>query len=424
MENQSSVNLRPFLLQSSSYQVWVQAIARILYEAAHGSTRFFMPLIFVNQLDFSATEVGIATGIGSLAGIVGHFLGGYLADSPRYGRKQALLFSALLSLVGVFILALTPNLPMLIVANGIMGLGNGCYWTAADVSVIDVTPKEQYQKAFAVLGLANSLGHGLGVVVGGILVSLVAEGQTLFLSCGLILLMFLILIQIASTDNRQDVAENSDALQGFAFAFKDRSLQIFVLINVLFTTYIALVNTTLPLYFTNFISASLPQGASLVSVANLFTWFYIGIGAVLQFPLVHILTSLLNIQVLMISMLLWGCGFFLVWTTHLVQTISVMGMIAAFSVLSITTAIYKPFATAAIAELAPESLRGVYLALSYQCWSISYFIGPILGGWAMDQSPTVAHNFWIATAISTLFGLVMLYVLKRYQDSSNPVHAQ
>lgn len=427
MENQSSVNLRPFLLQPSSYQVWVQAIARSLYEAGHGSVRFFMPLIFVNQLGFSATVVGMAMGTGSLAGIVGHFLGGYLADSPRYGRKQALLLSALLSIVGTIILALIPNLPMLIVANWIMGFGSGCYWTAADASVIDVTPKEQYQKAFAVLGLAASLGHGLGIVGGGILVSLVVEAQTLFLSCGLVLLMFLMLIQIASTDTRQDALENSDPLQGFGLAFKDRALQIFVLINVLFTTYIALVNSTLPLYFTNFISASIPQAtskveSSLVSVANLFTWFYIGIGAVLQLPLVQILTSLLNLQVLMISMLLWGCGFFLVWATHLVPSIPIVGMIAAFSVLSITTAIYKPFAAAAIAELAPESLRGVYLALNHQCWSISYFIGPILGGWAMDQSPMIAHNFWISTAVSTLLGLVMLYVLRKYQDSSNPAH--
>jgi len=432
VENQSIVNPRPFLLQPSSYQVWMQALARSLYQVGHGTMQFFIPLIFVNQLGFSATVVGMARGSGSLAGVLGHFLGGYLADSPKYGRKQTLSFSAGLSILAAILLALIPNLPMLIVADLIMGLSSGCYWTAADASVIDVTPKEQRQKAFAVLVLADSLGSGLGILGGGILLSLVAQVQTLFLICGLILLVFLVLIQIAirdsrsaecMADTRQDGSEHSNTLQGFGLALKDRSLQLFVLSNVLFTTYIALVHSTLPLYFTNFVSASIPQAtpkveSSLVSVANLFTWCYVGIGAMLQLPLVQILTSLLNVQVLMISMLLWGGGFFFVWATHLMPSMPIVGMIAAFSVLSIATAIYKPFAPAIIAEFAPESLRGVYLAISYQCWSFGFFVGPILGGWAMDQSPAIAHSLWIATAVSTLFGLVMLYVLREHQDSN------
>lgn len=94
MEHQGSINTRPFLLQSSSYQVWVQAIARFLYQAGHGSIHFFIPLIFVNQLGFSATIVGLGISIGSLAGVGGHVLGGYLTDSPKFGRKVTLLLSA------------------------------------------------------------------------------------------------------------------------------------------------------------------------------------------------------------------------------------------------------------------------------------------------------------------------------------------
>ena len=208
--------------------------------------------------------------------------------------------------------------------------------------------------------------------------------------------------------------EHSDTLQGFVLALKDRSLQLFLLIHVLVVTYIALVSSTLPLYFTNFVSASMPQ-SSLVSVANLFPWCYIGIGAVLQLPLVQILTALSKVRVLMISMFLWSGGFFLVWATHLMPSSSIIGMIAAFIVLSIATVIYKPFVPAIIAELAPESLRGVYLAIGYQCWSIGYFVGPILGGWAMDESPKIAHSLWIVTAVSTLFGVVMLHIFKQYQ---------
>jgi len=83
-------------------------------------------------------------GSGSLAGVLGHFLGGYLADSPTYGRKLTLLFSAGLSILAAVVLALTQTLPMLILVN-LIGIKFRCYWTAAD-AVIDVTPSEHRQK--------------------------------------------------------------------------------------------------------------------------------------------------------------------------------------------------------------------------------------------------------------------------------------
>jgi len=78
-----------------------------------------------------------------------------------------------------------------------------------------------------------------------------------------------------------------------------------------------------------------------------------------------------------------GNWILLVWATGIASSAKILWMMAAFSVLSVATDLQ--FAPVIIAELAPDSLRGVYLAISYQCWSIGYFIGPILGGWAIDQ---------------------------------------
>ena len=416
MENDdSSVTQLLSLLQSLSRQVWFQAIGRTLYQAGYGSIQFFIPLIFVNQVGLSATTVGIGIGSGSLAGVVGHFLGGYLADSPSYGRKKTLLFSAMLSILAAFVLALTQNLPLLFIANLLMGLSAGCYWTAADTIVMDVTDPDQRHQAFAVLVLADSLGAGFGIWGGGILLSL-TNAQTFFFADSFILLLFLLLAQIATRETRQEQPESAKVWQKFVKALNDHSLRLFVLVSVLFTTYVALVNIILPLYLTNIVANSAKQvGLSVGSVANLFTWCYVGIGAVLQLPLVQVLGSLVKVQVLIISMLLWGVGFFLVWAAGIVTSLQLVCMSAALIVLSIATAIYKPFAPAVIAELAPESLRVVYLSISYQCWSIGYFIGSIFGGWAMDQSRTIAHYFWIVVALSTICGLLILYVLGQRQ---------
>jgi MFS family permease len=74
--------------------------------------------------------------------------------------------------------------------------------------------------------------------------------------------------------------------------------------------------------------------------------------------------------------------------------------------------LHKPFAAALLSELAPPSLRATYVAVGSQSWAIGFFIGPTLGGWAMDQSITVADNAWFVSALSTLVGLVVLGIFE------------
>lgn len=408
MESDRAFNQRPFLLRVESAQVWVQTVGRLLYQTGYGAIQFFIPLVFVNQVGLSATAVGFAIGCGALAGMAGHFLGGYLADSPDYGRKRALIFSAILSLLAAGLLIVTKALPLLIFVNLIMGISAGCYWTAADASVVDVTPSDQRQRAFGVLVLADSIGLGLGIWGGR---QLLTQPQPLFFAGSVILLLFLIFIglAVAETQAADSTDAETDTLKGFAIALKDQSLRLFILANVLFTTYIGLISSTLPLYFTRH------MGTSEADISNQFTLWYIGFGALIQLPLVQALSRLRQVSVLMISMGLWIAGFVLVWAVGPVTT-GPVGTAIALAVLSLAGAAYKPFAPALVAELAPESFRGIYLAISYQCWSLGYFIGPVLGGWALDQPGAIAQRFWLGTAVTTLAGIGILYQLGQSED--------
>jgi len=79
--------------------------------------------------------------------------------------------------------------------------------------------------------------------------------------------------------------------------------------SIFFTTFVALAEhcrcTSLPVAT----PIEAMTEASSPMVASLFTWCYIGFGAVLQVPLVQVLRSWLSVPVLTISMLLWGIGF-------------------------------------------------------------------------------------------------------------------
>jgi predicted MFS family arabinose efflux permease len=60
-----------------------------------------------------------------------------------------------LSISAALLLALTQNLPLLVIANLIMGLSAGCYWTAADAAVIDVTAPTQRHKSICCFGIGR-----------------------------------------------------------------------------------------------------------------------------------------------------------------------------------------------------------------------------------------------------------------------------
>ncbi|GAB4371435.1 MAG: MFS transporter [Elainellaceae cyanobacterium] len=389
-------------------QVRWQTIGRGVYQAGHGLFHFYTPLIFVNQLGFSATTIGLGVGSASIASVIGHILAGSLVDLQPVGRRGTLLMAAGLAVAASLSLGATPHLWLLVVANLLFGLSMGLYWTAADAAVMDVTTAENRASAFAVLGVADSVGRGVGVLSGGWILAALLHPQTLFLLNSLIFLGFLGLTLVTIAETRQP-HEPTSSLVGWQTALSDKALWLFVLISCLFTTYMALVNTTLPLYFTTVLSSSTAaMPSSPQTVGTLFTWGYIALAALLQVPLVRLLSPLGWARALMVDLAIWGFGFLAIWTLGTVLPVHFTLELGVLALLAIATVIYKPFASTFLAELAPETMRGTYTAIGHQCWAIGYFLGPTLGGWAIDQAPVVAHLSWIGLAMSTGVGIALL----------------
>jgi MFS family permease len=390
-----------------SHQVWILALGRLLSQLGTGFTLFYASIFFVNQVGLSATAVGIGLGSGSISGVIGRFLGGSFADSKFWGRRRTLLLALVISAVASVILALTNDFPIFIAGNLLMGLGVGLYWPATEAAVADLTTIEQRNEAFAITRLADSLGIGLGVVCGGALIAATGNYRALFIIDAISFLVFLGIVYWAIPETLQfNQANSKRALRGWVVAFGDCYLMIYVLVNILFTTYLSQVNSTMPLYFTNFVSG----GFSPQLISALFTW-HVMLAALLQLPVARRLNHFSRPRALMFSMLLWAAGFVLIWVTGIAHDHQLVWAILALGVLAIATVSYTPSASALVVELAPESLRGIYLSINSQCWAIGYFIGPPLGGWVLDQSATIVHSYWLVAAASTGIGILILQYL-------------
>ncbi len=55
------------------------------------------------------------------------------------------------------------------------------------------------------------------------------------------------------------------------------------------------------------------------------------------------------------------------------------------------------------------------------CWTVGYFIGLLLGGWAMDQSALVARRFWLGVGLSATVCIGLLWVFEAMRMQLSPV---
>ncbi|WP_019506961.1 MFS transporter [Pleurocapsa sp. PCC 7319] len=397
-----------------SFKVWILAAGRLLSEIGTGFTLFYAPIFFVNQVGLSSTLVGVALGSGSVSGVAGRFLGGQWADSPRWGRRKTLLAAAAVSVLADVVLALTANFPSLIVGNLLMGFGIGIYWPATEAAIIDLTTPEQRNEAFAVTRLADSLGLSLGVVLGGALIANSGNYRALFVIDGISFAVFFAVIYfaIAETYQFQGQQSESSSINGWSLALRDRALMVFVAVSILFTIYLSQVQSTLPLYFKNYVQlANTGVGFSERVISALFTW-HIAFAAICQLPIAWILNRFSRITALSLSLVLWGIAFILVWLTGTMPDKTLIWAVLTLGLMSLGMVTYTPVASGLVADLAPTSLRGVYFSINSQCWAIGYFVGPPLGGWALDH-PEYTNYFWLLCAASTLVGLGILSYLKQ-----------
>ncbi|MEB3288566.1 MAG: MFS transporter [Leptolyngbya sp.] len=396
-------------------QVWWLAAGRLLSQVGIGFTLFYAPIFFVNQVGLSATEVGVGLGLGSVTGIAGRILGGSMVDSPQWGRRPVLLSSSLISAVADGVLVLAQGFPVFLLGNGLMGFGVGLYWPATETVAADLTPPEQRNEAYALVRLADNLGLGSGVVLGGLLISLTGQYRALFVVDGITFLLFFALIYTLILETRPPGPSPASFFQGWGHALRDGNLMLFFLVNVLLTGYLAQVQSALPVYLNRFVGVATespaPEGLSTATLGLLFTG-HVALATLCQLPLARWLRWLPPAQGLMLSALAWGVGFGVVWLAGL-GTAPALWASVALALMALAMVIHAPIGATLVAALAPDALRGVYLSVNSMGWAFGYLIGPPLGGWAIDQGLPTAHTYWLWLSASIGLALGTLAILDR-----------
>lgn len=400
--------LRPWL----PLPILVLSVGRALSQLGSGVTLFYAPIFFVNQVGIAPTYVGIALASASVSGMVVRVFGGMWADQPQWGRRRLLLLSALISALATGIFALTQNLPALILGNLLMGTGVGLYWPAAEAVIADLTDRNNRGEAFALNRLADNLGLGLGVLLGGWIIASLGYYRLLFVLDGLSFLVFFGVVYRVIPETLQPAPQDHP---GGWIAWRqtlgDRRLWTFAGANILLTGYLAQIQSTLPLYLKNMVMGSGGPGLSTLTISWLLTG-HIALASVLQLPLARWLKPFPLTRNLLLAFGLWGIAFgAIAWGGQ-----QVPGQVAIISLglvgVAVTIGIFTPAGSALVVELSPPGRQGMYLAVNSQCWAIGYLVGPALGGWVLDQPLPLIHGFWWLAGASVVVGMGLVYVLE------------
>lgn len=398
-------------------QIWILSFGRFLSQTGTGFTIFFTSIFFVNQVGLSTTLVGISLASAQISGIFGRFLSGFLCDFSPWGRRKTLLLSTVISGIACLILAGSYNFPTMLLGNLCLGLGIGLYWPATETVVADLSPPQSRQDAFALTRLADSLGLQMGIILGGILIVFTNNYRLLFILDALSFFIFFWVIIYYIQESYHPPQTNSNPLEKnqpnenrWLNVLKDYTFLTYIFVNIIFTLYIAIFQTLLPLYFTNFLKMGNLTGFSPGIITTLFALNTL-LSVLLQLPVLRYLRTLRHIHSLMIAGGLWGVSFITITLTGKTTEFPLIFAIFAMIFIAIALIFYTPSASALVADLAPESSRGIYLAMNSQCWGIGYLIGPLMGGWIFDQGKNAADLFWLGLSLSIIGVLLILKYL-------------
>jgi MFS family permease len=143
---------------------WAVFAASVLVCTANGASTPVLPQFVREELGGSAATVGVVVGSGSVVAMVLRPLMGVLAD--RHGRRRVTMGGALLSTVGLVLLALAAGVLQGTAGRVLFGLGGAAVNTAAMAWIVDSAVREERARALGLFGVSIWVGLAVGPQVG------------------------------------------------------------------------------------------------------------------------------------------------------------------------------------------------------------------------------------------------------------------
>jgi MFS family permease len=379
-----------------------------------GSTAFrpFFALYVTQRFGVGMTEAGLLFAVFALSSFFGNILGGALAD--RFGRKSIMVFGLVMSALSSLLLGLASTLATVLVLVIMVGVLSDIAGPARQAAVADILPEQKRMEGFGVLRVSANLAWIVGPSLGGILAAqsfiwiFVVDCITSLIAA------IIVLRSIPETRPSGPQVEDRDSIvqtfRGYGTVLHDKVYVAFLAVSALMNLVYIQMYTTLSVYLFDVHDVPANGYGYLMSMNAVIVVMY-------QIWLTRRLRLYRALPLMAVGTALYAIGF------------TMYGFVSAYLLFAIAMVVITfgemfviPTSNALAARLAPEDMRGRYMAIFGASWVVSAMVGPTAGGYILDNyNPDWLWYLCGILAVVAVAGFLLLDSRTRQRLPAEPV---
>lgn len=370
-----------------------------LVSSAGSLAWIYLTLYLVQDRGMSAQQAGFAAAAYGVGLLGGNLCGGWFGD--RFGLRTAAVASQLLWAVACVGMPLVPT-PALAVLAAVAGLCGGATRPNLSALVATALPASRRREGIALSRSATNAGFTVGPPLGGLLAAY--DFSLVFVIDAVTSVALAAVVWRWVPAGARVVAQRSAGL--WRAVLRDRSVLVLLAAIVVVDTAYRQLFATMPLLLTDAGSPAVAYGVLLGLSSAVIVLF--------EAPLAIRLRGHSATRVIAGGFLLVGLGLAVLGVAGFSGGWLVLaGAAVAIAVITGGEMLYKPTATAYVADAAPEGMVGRYSSL-YAAASISgMFLAPALGGVAYEHVPRLLYP---AAAVLALGAAAVVFSRGAGQD--------
>jgi MFS family permease len=378
--------------------IWILTLAMCVMLTARGMAVPFLIIYFGQVRGFGESVAGAGIMVNAVAGVIFTLLLAGLID--RIGTRPMLIITMCGVGVATFTFPLVDSVPLFFVAMIVYGVAAQLFWPAADGLATSLISLHQAARMFALLRVANAVGIGGGGLIGGLMISGGGPSEyrlMYIISAAGCIAAAVIVILFVRPDVRAPVQDSSfhdfGEASGWRAVLADRRfIASQVIVFVLVAGFMQL-QVAMPPY----LRAEAGINESFIGGLLAFKTVLL---VIFQMPVAGKIASWQRGITLSIAGVTWMLAYVLIGLSPWLFVLPVV----AVCVFVIGEMLFMPTSAVIVVDLAPERLRGRYLAVNSVAWGTGWGVSSFIAGVLL--STTIPWIIWPATIAMMSAGVI------------------
>lgn len=388
-----------------SRELWLVVLGIFLNYLGYGAVLPFEIIYLHDGRGFSLGVAGLVIGLITGIAVVISPLAGVLID--RFGARATATGAGVALAAGYAGLAFAHSPAQAFAAAALAGIGNGALNPSQSTLVAVLAPADIRHRVTAVSRVASNAGIGLGGALGGLVAGYGLTGFiVLFLANALTYLLYVfVLVAVVRDDVRPE-----PIVGGYQLVVRDHAFMHLAFTNVAIIAVGWGVFTWLvPPYARDQIGIS-AQLIGLLLLANAVTV------VIAQVPIARLAEGRRRVVMMALAASIFVCACLLVVAAGVSPHMAFTELIVASIAVGVGECFYTTVLMPLVADIAPERLRGRYMASIGLSWWVGLALAPTLGTQVLSLSPMAA--FLTAAAVAAAAAAAALVLERRLPEES------